>query len=338
MPGDEATEALSEPGWLNRCLAAGGVWAHGRIESVGVERIGLGFGLSGEVRRLHCATDAHDHVTLVAKLDGRELVGRAVDAHHVLASHLGRSKPTLLGQDVESFDELGVLLLEDIRPAEQGDELRPVDQDRARGLVSVVARVHRTPIDAPGVPTLDRWTPRAPDPEQWYATLAMLDPQLDRRLGRRQRVRLERLDADAAAMAEMLAQQPFVLLHRDPHLDNVLWRPDGSPVLLDWSSARLGPVAVDVATLLSSLCFTDRPSLHPDEVIDALAEPGDPVRVEAARAAVTNLIRGQLGWAGRPDAAAAHPRVEALLDDAFGRIERAIGWLDFGVVSGRSRT
>jgi thiamine kinase-like enzyme len=31
------------------------------------------------------------------------------------------------------------------------------------------------------------------------------------------------------------------------HLDNVLWRPDGSAVLLDWCGAAIGPPAVDLA-------------------------------------------------------------------------------------------
>lgn len=336
MSDDRPSSALTDPAWLHRRLDAGGVWEHGRIVAVGAERIGLGHGLSGEIRRLHCRTDLRDHVTLVAKVDDRDLIRRAVNAHRVVGSHLGRSKPVLLGHDLDTFDEHGVVLLEDVRTAEQGDELRPIERDRASGLVSVVARVHRAPIGRSERSTLDRWTPRAPDPERWNDTLASVAPRLDRHVGRHWRTRLGRLDEEAAAASVALAERPFVLLHGDPHLDNVLWRPDGSTVLLDWSSARLGPAAVDAAVLVSSLCLTERAALAPEEVIDQLADPSDPAPADSVRAALVNLLRGQLAWMGRPGATSTHPRAEALVDDAVGRVERTITWLDLGV-SGRSR-
>jgi Ser/Thr protein kinase RdoA (MazF antagonist) len=44
---------------------------------------------------------------------------------------------------------------------------------------------------------------------------------------------------------------PAAWLHVDCHLDNVLWRPDGSAVLLDFAGAAVGPPEVDLARLLS---------------------------------------------------------------------------------------
>jgi hypothetical protein len=39
----------------------------------------------------------------------------------------------------------------------------------------------------------------------------------------------------------------MTVVHTDAHLDNVLFLEDGAPMLLDWSTARVGPAAIDAA-------------------------------------------------------------------------------------------
>jgi aminoglycoside phosphotransferase (APT) family kinase protein len=47
------------------------------------------------------------------------------------------------------------------------------------------------------------------------------------------------------------AARPAAWIQADTHLDNILWRLDGSAVILDWCNAAIGPPAVDRAGLLN---------------------------------------------------------------------------------------
>jgi hypothetical protein len=59
-----------------------------------------------------------------------------------------------------------------------------------------------------------------------------------------------------AAIDERLDPAKFVLLHGDPHYDNVMVR-DGKPLLVDWESVTVGPIEWDVAQLVRP--HTQRP-------------------------------------------------------------------------------
>ncbi len=330
--------AIGDVAWLNARLDETGRWSGGRIVSVGSERIGLGYGLSGEIRRLHCTTDRSDHATLVAKIEDAPKIQRALSARRHVAEHLGRSIPRLWGAHLSADGDggSGVLLLEDVRPAEQGDELRPVSHRQAADLVSIVRRLHCAPVAEEL--DLERWAPRPVSGHGWASALVRLDHQLTG-FDDAWWHRIERIGEEADAGVRSLRDRPFVWIHTDPHLDNVMWRTDGSIVLLDWSNARLGPAAVDGAILLFSLCFGPHPSLSPDDLIGMLA-PGTSSAATATfrrdvRAAVTAHLRAVLGWMGRPGEDV-HRRAGALRDDAVGRIDRAVAWLD--APTGRSRT
>jgi aminoglycoside phosphotransferase (APT) family kinase protein len=65
---------------------------------------------------------------------------------------------------------------------------------------------------------------------------------------------LDRLDAMARRGIGALAGDRIV--HRDIRSDNVLIRPDGRVVLVDWPWAALGPAWFDTALLLVEVCTT----------------------------------------------------------------------------------
>jgi len=48
----------------------------------------------------------------------------------------------------------------------------------------------------------------------------------------------------------MLKRVPPTLIHADLHLDNVMFLPDGTPVILDWPSACMGSAVLDLGRLL----------------------------------------------------------------------------------------
>lgn len=321
---------LSDGGWLSAVLARGGSWAHGPIEIVRVDRIGLGFGLSGETWRLH-ATTAGGSATLVAKIEDAERTARALTAHRHVGPALGAAMPTCIGSWNDGHE--GLLLLEDIDPAVQGDELRPCPPASADAVIRTVAALHDRTVESDQLGAdVERWQPPVRAPGWWPERLAGIAARYPALLADGGRDLIERLLSPVVATAQP-PDPPCSWIHVDPHLDNVLWRSDGSAVLLDWSNARIGPPAVDVAVLLVSLAFCDTPSRRAAELLDRyVALTGrrpDRRRLAAdvAAALAIHLI-GVIGWAGAPANPVAHPRSLALRDDAVRRVRRALEWID----------
>lgn len=142
-------------------------------------------------------------------------------------------------------------------------------------------------------------------------------------------------DSAGAEHLELL-DVPLAWLHIDPHLDNVMWRADGTAVLLDWSNARLGPPAVDVAVMLRSISFARSPPLSPDELFDIYCDEASRsggavdrgLLVAASRSALAIHLRGIVGWMGEISNDGHHDRKARLRDDAARRVLRALDWLD----------
>ncbi len=62
------------------------------------------------------------------------------------------------------------------------------------------------------------------------------------------------------ANAKSLTESPTCLIHQDLHPRNILLRPDGSPVVIDWSSCAVGDFREDLCwTALLAGAFIDEP-------------------------------------------------------------------------------
>ena len=66
------------------------------------------------------------------------------------------------------------------------------------------------------------------------------------------------LNAELDALASRMASLPAVFSHRDFHGDNLLVRPDGSLVMIDFQDAFLAPASYDLASLLTDRGAADR--------------------------------------------------------------------------------
>jgi thiamine kinase-like enzyme len=62
---------------------------------------------------------------------------------------------------------------------------------------------------------------------------------------------LQLVDQIPKILAE-LSQAPSTLIHRDVHLENLLFDPTESIVLIDWPSAALGPAALDFTRFITT--------------------------------------------------------------------------------------
>ena len=217
--------------------------------------------------------------------------------------------PALLGAD----GDRGVLVLEDVSPAEQGDVLRGCSRAQAEAVVRALARVHAAtwqPSDDQFAAEVPRWRPRPLEPQSWADRRARASERFPDILTVRQRTRLHDIPERVAADAERLRAGTASWIQVDSHLDNVLWRPDGTAVLLDWALAAVGPPAVDLARCLvegMATPTTTAPLLetYADELRrnGVAAEPAG-LRAEMALT-LPALVQGAVGWAGREDLALA---------------------------------
>ncbi len=104
-------------------------------------------------------------------------------------------------------------------------------------------------------------------------------------------------------------------------------------MLIDWSNARIGPPAADLAVLLATFSFPERPALKPDGLLAAYAaavhEAGehDQLADNAAQALAVQM-QGVLGWLGEASNEGFHDRKRVLRDDVARRFARALGWLE----------
>jgi hypothetical protein len=148
-----------------------------------------------------------------------------------------------------------VLVLEDMAPAEQGDQIAGCDLGRARAAVAELARLHGPRWDDPGLHEIDWLTRRTSDDEaaQLQMFYAMVFPGFA--AGYR-----ERLSTEAFELAEAFGQRvaewvngrsgPESVTHGDYRLDNLLFAtPAGGPPVtaVDWQTPGHGPPIGDLA-------------------------------------------------------------------------------------------
>ncbi len=318
-------------------LLADGPWPHGELVSLTAERIGAEFGFSAEIHRIHATTVAGHPVSLVAKREHVLGCRRSIVAHRHATPPLGRAVPRLWATDVPAATDgacdeagTGLLLLEDVNPSEQGDELIAPSRERALDLVRIVARLHDVPTTEDVV---DRWEPFVSPRDRWAASVDRVLRRAPGAVGV-SRPRLLALRDDAIEAIDALSGDDSCWIHVDPHLDNVLWRPDGSTVLLDWSNSRIGPPEVDLAVLFFTFGFRDIEVLSLAELVDAYVSARrssvtDSVATgRRVRAALVLHARGVLGWAGGPTSDECRGRTAQVRDDATRRVGRVIDWID----------
>ena len=249
-----ADEAVFDSAWLSRGLLASPNWRHGHLEVVSTARIGVEYGLSGRTHRVVAESERGGRVSFVVKEEKADAVERELLFHRELGEALLGSVPECYGGGSDPELDRGLLFLEDVAPAEQGDVLRGCTDERAEALVRVLARIHaagwREREDAfPS--TFPRWSMRPLDRDQWKDRLARAVVRYPTIVTPDFSARLDDLPHKIPRTLTELRAGPTSWIHVDAHLDNVLWRPDGSAVLLDWCGAAIGPPAVDLARCLT---------------------------------------------------------------------------------------
>ena len=281
--------------WLTTALDGSGVLAGSAVRDFSVEPVGTG--QMGDSYRLRLELDpppAAGPPTLVGKFTAHEEQSRTtgismrtaeveVRFYQQIAPTLPARTPRCFYGDVDPATARFVLLLEDLAPRTQGDQVAGCSTDEAAAALEELAKVH-----APcwGDATLEEleWLNRRD--EASLDTLASIFPFLWAgfvdRYGDRLHEPVRRVgDAFFPRIRAYLKRQsgPRTVQHADYRVDNLLFGDPGDPVaIVDWQTVTLGPGAADVSYFMgASLSVQDR-RRHEDELVrlyfDALSAGG----------------------------------------------------------------
>ena len=278
------TPAALTPEWVTGALHAGGRF-DSAVTSVHQEIVGTGQ-MSDSVRlTLTYASADGGPPTLIAKLPAADPTSRAtalalrsyeneVRFYQQLAPQLPIRTPDVYYADIEVATARFVLLLEDMAPARQGDQLQGCTADMARVAVDELVHLHAPRWADPSLATLE-WLHRDRDAQQQF--LMVLLPSLWD--GFRQRYAAE-LGADVHVAGEALFgrlgeylsadSEPWTVVHGDYRLDNLLFDPTPGGVALtvvDWQTCGRGPALNDVAYFIGAGLLPDTRAEIEEELV-----------------------------------------------------------------------
>lgn len=294
-------------------------WPHGHVRVRSATRIGVDHGLSGGlVYRIHAGSELGRTFSFVLKQESAQAVERALRFHRGLGSPATSSVPACLGGLVVEASDTGVLLLEDVGPAQQGDVLVGCSDLQALAAVRALARVHGATWEAPA--TLPRWKARALASDEWDTRLCAAADRFPAVLTASLAERLRGLTVKVEEAIKSLEAGQMCWIHGDAHLDNVLFRRDGTAVLLDWSGAMVGPPALDLARLLTEgVNAGDQVKLARDLVsayARELARSRTDTTIGDLWDAMSNglalLTQAAISWAARDETRPPQKRMQAL--------------------------
>lgn len=149
-----------------------------------------------------------------------------------------------------------VLILEDLAPAEIGDQVAGAGLDRAGRVLEVAARLHAATWNE-NVPTGGPWLQSGGlAPKLFHASFLSTRRKFlegdGRGVSAHMRGWLDRLAKEGVARGRQIHQgPPQCLLHGDLRLDNVFFEADDVRALIDWQLTHFGPAVIDVAYFIA---------------------------------------------------------------------------------------
>lgn len=308
-----AGDSVLSSEWLSAVLEGSDGWPHGAFRVMNATRIGIDYGLGGRIHRVVAETTRGASISFVVKQDGAEEIERELLFRRESGEAVRTSVVECFGGASDRETGHGVLVLEDVNLAVQGNVLRGCTDAQAEAAIRALARVHgaswRGGEDAfrPGLP---RWRPAPMEQPRWSDALRRARERFPGILTSSDAAAIRDLPNAVATTVERLARGPSSWIQVDAHLDNVLWRLDGTAVLLDWSSAAIGPPSVDLARFVTEgVVQASEPerlvALLSTYVEELKARGVSPVGLTELRStmalALRPLLQGAVGWAGRED-------------------------------------
>jgi len=327
IPRDDGAPSSA---WLSSALEKSREWPHRSVQVLSASRIGVEHGMSGRIDRVVVDTERGGRRSLVVKHETAGAVERELLFRSECGDLIRGTIPDCYGGVVDGAAARGILLLEDIAPADQGDVLRGCTETRAEAVVRALARLHAASwreADAAFPARLPRWGFRPMDTDRWCERLARAGERFPELVTPAVAARFGDLSEKVAVAIDQLGKLPVSWIQVDAHLDNVLWLPDGSAVLLDWCNSAIGPPVTDLVRFLSEGVAAESTSALVHAYVAELQTRG----IETGAAEVTValsfalpcLVQSAVGWAGREDLPS-HGRPARVCENW---LRRVIGWV-----------
>jgi hypothetical protein len=244
----------------------------------------VGFGQMSNSYRLFLECDGLGGrpITVIAKLpshdEGSRAAGQGMQIYRVeinfyreYAANLSIRTPHCYFAEIADNDVDFVLLLEDLAPAKQGDQLRGCNVEQAGLAVQEVAKLHIPHLDDPDIETTD-WLNRSSgglDPSQF---MPLIYPEFRKRY--EGTIDEAILDMGERFMGKLAAYyekpRPYTLVHTDYRLDNMLFGGQkGGPAIaiVDWQTLSTGNPMSDVAYFIGAGLETDDRRMHEESLV-----------------------------------------------------------------------
>ncbi len=274
--------------WLGRALAAGGVNATS-LREVDASRIGTG--LIGDSYRLTLSWEGEAPIgapaSLVAKLPAEDATSRAtgvglrnyereVRFYREIASTMGIRLARSWAAEWDETDGSFVLVLEDLAPAEVGDQLRGCTEHEADAVIDAAARMHAAHWDGPELAEYASWMSGPADDERagqlallWSFAWPQFVERHESRLTPQARELGDRFGSSIGSWVQDRAR-PFTVVHGDFRTDNMLFggttdRPTVVPV--DWQTPAIGSGVGDIAYFIGASLLPDIRRAHEERLV-----------------------------------------------------------------------
>ncbi|MBL8543378.1 MAG: aminoglycoside phosphotransferase family protein [Hyphomonadaceae bacterium] len=247
--------------WLERALQAGPGTLRGfSAKAVGTGQMSLSFRLTLDWK------NGEGPASIIAKCPSRDAGTRAIAAalrayalelgwYRDLAPKIGVACPACLHLEANADETEFALLLQDLAPAQQGDQLAGASITQIEAALTQAARLHAPYWNDPRLFEIGWLQPSA----STGAMLRQMTPALYTQFRDRYKERLapdilELCDAFVARAGAYFDLQPAAptVQHRDFRIDNILFAPSGGAYIVDWQTLGPGPGASDVAYLLGT--------------------------------------------------------------------------------------
>ncbi|NNF65025.1 MAG: aminoglycoside phosphotransferase family protein [Acidimicrobiia bacterium] len=225
----------------------------GRAVRIGpVKRIGEDYGFASELYAVEASNGVVERLIVKLWDTASRAAMRELRFFEELADDCPISIPVFRSGGVDLDNGRAFLLVDELRDVRQGDVSKLESRGSLMRLARDLARLH------------SRWWASSELAERSWLIDMRSSERAEDWFASRSAMFLERFGAlsDPAANAvfanairahalanDVLRSAPPTLLHGDHHLDNIMFRTDGTPVFLDWAGVGRGPGVLDVVNL-----------------------------------------------------------------------------------------